>query len=71
MNNDKVNEAVYRALGGTVHGVMYGAVTITVRNAANGAVYWAVDRAASADPKYPALQDFLRSAGAGVGARRT
>ena len=61
-----VNDAVWGAVGRAVHGVMGGAVYETANRAVYETVYWAMG-----NPKHPALQDFLRSAGADVGARRT
>ena len=71
MSNQQANRAVWGAVDLAVWDTVYWAVDEAVFRAVGGTAYEAVDRAevraASADPKYPALQDFLRSAGAGVG----
>jgi len=84
MNNQKVDEdvrwamffavrwAVYGAVDEAVDEDVWGAVNVDVDvnlgvgRVVDNAVYWAMG-----EPKHPALQDFLRSAGADVGARRT
>lgn len=61
-----VNDAVYRAASAAVNGALGGAVYGAASRAVYETMYWALG-----DSKHPALQDFLRSAGADVGARRT
>ena len=69
MNNQNMDEdvrwAVHRAVGGAVNcdvtwavdAAVYCAVYRAVADAVYETVYWA----ASAEPKHPALQDFLHS----------
>ena len=62
---DEVSGTTYR--DGAVDLAMRWAVNEAVGEAVSGAVWGAVRRAV-ADPDHPALQDFMRSAAAGVGA---
>lgn len=63
-----LEDAVYRAVYGTVDWAVYGTVNETVHGPVHGLMDWVVERAMfvsmCGDPPHPALPDFLAAVGA-------